>query len=181
MLSGFLLSLMTRVVSIVSILLIGIVIARGQQPVGNIVDDGDKTGIIESVLALEKRNQDLEMPNQSSMITTFRHVSSENIEFIEPSRLSTPGFRIVSVAFLNRVKQEYVVDYLLFREISLRDGIATVVLSRVSEGRPCFAAPISSERRFRYKARRSPVGWVAELLRPTPPTFFTGTPSGLFR
>ncbi len=47
---------MMRVVFVISILF-GVVVARGQQPARNIIAEADKTGIIESVLDLERRNQ----------------------------------------------------------------------------------------------------------------------------
>jgi len=166
---------MRRVVFIISILLVRVIVAHGQQPAGNIIDDGDKTGIIKSVLDLEKRNQ-----SSIEDFSNIRDVSSDNIGFIEPSRLSAPGFRILSVLSLNAARQERVVEYLLFSEISLVDGVAIVVLSRVTEGRPCFGPPFSYERRYTYKARRSPVGWIAELItKPTPPISYTRRRSAL--
>jgi hypothetical protein len=167
---------MMRVVFVISILF-GVVVARGQQPARNIIAEADKTGIIESVLDLERRNQ-----SSIADFANIRDVSSANIEFIEPSRLSTHGFRVVSVASLNAAKQDHVVEYLLFKTISLRDGVAIVVLSRVTEGRPCFGEPFSRERRSTYKARRTPVGWIAEVIaRPASPISFTRTRSALWR
>ncbi len=157
---------MTRVVSLISILLLGLVpVARGQQPAGDVLADTDKTGIIESVLSLEVRNQK-SVPD----FANIRAVSSENIEFVEPSRLSAHGFTFVSVGSLNAAKQNNVVEYLLFKEICLRNGVALVVLSRVTEGRPCFAPPFSRERRFTYKARRTPRGWIAEVIDRSAPS-----------
>ena len=165
---------MTRVVSIILILfVVGILAARSQQPTSDVIADADKTGIIESVLYLERRNQS-SVPDFGNI----RDVSSDNIEFVEPSRLSAHGFTLVSVGSLNAAKQNNIVEYLRFGKISLRNGVAVVVLSRVTEGRPCFAEPFSLERRYPYKARPSPVGWIAELItRPALPLSFTRTRS----
>ena len=169
---------MTRVVSIILILLVGgVLAARSQQPTSDVIADADKTGIIESVLYLELRNQS-SVPD----FANIRDVSSENIEFVEPSRLSAHGFRVVSVGSLNAAKQNNVVEYLLFRKISLRNGVVVVVLSRVTEGRPCFGAPFSRERRYIYKVRRSPVGWIAQVIaRPASPISFARTRSAPWR
>jgi hypothetical protein len=171
-------SFMTKIVSIISILLLGaVLVARGQQPADDVISDADKTGIIESVLNLESRNQ--------SSVPDFVHiqtVSSENIEFVEPSRLSAPGFRIVSVGSLILAKQDNVIDYLRFKKISFRHGVAVVELSRVTAGRPCFAPPFSSERRYLYEVRPSPVGWIAKLIvQPAAPSLFARKRPALLR
>jgi hypothetical protein len=104
---------MTRVVSVLSVLLLGVVlVARGQEAAGEVIADADKTNI----------------------------------------------------------------------KISLRDGVVVVALSRVTEGRPCFGAPFSRERRYIYEVRPSPLGWLAQLIiRPTPPISFPRTRSALLR
>ena len=167
---GFLSIGMTKLVCTILILVLGLVaLARGQQTSSGGLSDVDKTAIIESVLNLELRNQ--------SSIPDFgkiRQVSSQNIEFIEPPALSNHGFTLVPAGELSASKRDHVVEYLLFKQILLRDGVAVVALSRVTEGRPCFAAPFSRERIYTYKARQTVVGWIAELTqRPTPPISFS--------
>jgi hypothetical protein len=162
---GFLLE-MIRVFCAVSILSVaGVVIARGQQPSAAALADADKAAIVESVLTLELQNQ-----NSVPDFANIRDVSSENIEFVEPSQLSPRGFTLVAAADLRQSKNDRIVIFLLFRNISLRDGVAVVKLSRMTEGRPCFGAPISIERTYTYESRRTDDGWVAELTRrPKPP------------
>jgi hypothetical protein len=157
---------MIRVFCAVSILLVaGVVIARGQQPSAAALADADKATIVESVLTLELQNQ-----NSVPDFANIRDVSSENIEFVEPSQLLPRGFTLVAAADLRQSKKDRVVTYLLFRNISLRDGVAVVKLSRMTEGRPCFGAPISIERTYTYESRRTDDGWVGELTRrPKPP------------
>ncbi|SRR6266536_3859399 len=157
---------MTKFVFTILILLIasGVLIARGQQITAGFLSDNDKADIIETVL-------DLELKAQAS-ITGFantRKVSSDNIEFIEPSRLSKRGFTLMTGSELRESKKDHVVEYLLFRRIYLRDGAVVVVLSHVIEGRPCFSAPFSRQQSYTYECRRTFEGWTAQLIgRPGP-------------
>ena len=157
---------MTKFVFAILILLIasGVLIARGQQTTAGFLSDNDKADIIETVL-------DLELKAQAS-ITDFaniRNLSSDNIEFIEPSRLSKRGFTLMTGSELRESEKDRVVEYLLFRRIYLRDGAVVVVLSRVIEGRPCFGAPLSRQQNYTYECRRRSEGWTAQLIgRPGP-------------
>jgi hypothetical protein len=164
---------MMKFVWTISILFLGLVaFAPGQQMSSGRLSDVDKTAIIESVLNLELRNQS-SIPDFGAI----RKISSQNIEFIGLSLLSNHGFTLVTAGELSASTREQYVEYLLFKQILLRDGVAVVALSRVTEGRPCFGAPFSSERRYTYKARQTVVGWIAELTqRPTPPISFSLKP-----
>jgi hypothetical protein len=142
---------------------VGGVIARGQQ-LTEPLSVGDKSKLIESVLDLELRTQ-ASVPD----FANIRQVSSDNIEFIEPSQISKLGFTIVGGSYLRESKKDRVVEYLLFKKISLRNGVAAVVLSRVTEGRPCFGAAFSQERSYTYESRRTAGGWVSQLTRRPPP------------
>jgi hypothetical protein len=159
---------MNKLVSAILILVVvsGVVLAQGQQPSANVLSDDDKANIIESVLDLELKTQAL-----ISDFANIRAVSSDNIEFIEPSRLSKHGFTLVEGRQLRESKQQNIVEYLTFRRIHLRDGVVTVVLSRVKEGRPCFGAPFISERSYTYEFRQTVGGWVSQLIRKPLPEF----------
>ena len=151
-----------------SILLLVGVGARGQQTSTITLSDAYKAAIIESVLDAELRNQ-----NSVPDFANIRRVSSDNIEVVEPSQLSKHGFMLVAGNDLRQSKKDRIVEYLLFRKILLRDGVAVVTLSRVTEGRPCFGNPISIERTYTYESRQTSRGWVAELTRrPAPPISF---------
>ena len=156
---------MTKHAFVISILLIvATAVVRGQQPPRVDFSDDDRAGVIDSVLELELRIQ-----NAVPDFDNIRNVSSDTIEFIEPSRLAKRGFALIADRELRESKKNSVVEYLVFRKISLRDGVAVVVLSRVTEGRPCFGAAFSSERRYTYESRRTPEGWIASLVgRPAP-------------
>jgi hypothetical protein len=153
-----------RVVCKILILLVLVAVARGQQTSKGTFSDTDKTAIIESILDLELRNQ-----NSVPDFANIRDVSSENIEFVEPPQVSKHGFMLVAAADLRQSTKDRIVTYLLFRNISLREGVAVVILSRVTEGRPCFGAPLSIKRTYTYEARQSSGVWVAHLTaRPVP-------------
>ena len=164
---------MIKFIYTISVLLLASVTARSQQPSTLTRSDSDKSAVIESVLVAELRNQ-----NSVPDFANIRQVSSDNIEFVEQSQLSKHGFTLLAVADLRQSKKDRIVTYLLFRNISLRDGVAVVKLSRVTEGRPCFGAPISIERTYTYESRQSSGGWVAQMTaRPTPSVPFVVTRS----
>ena len=97
-------------------------------------------------------------------------VSSENLEFVDSSELEKHDIRLVSASSLREAQKDHVVDYLLFRKISFRDGVAVVTLAKIKEGRPCFAPPMHSESSYTYEVRRTSKGLIATLIRsPAPP------------
>jgi len=159
---------MTKHLWTISILLLGLVpVARGQETPSGGLSNVDKTAIIEAVLKLEPRHQ-------SSMVYGGgQRVSSENIEFIELSRITKYGFRYLPAKDILVLKKDQLLEYLRFNQIFLRDGVAVVTLTRVTEGRACFAESYSSEKRFTYQARPTAVGWIAKLmLSPASPLSF---------
>jgi hypothetical protein len=162
---------MFKLVSIISVVLLGsVVVARGQQISSTTLSDADKTRIIESVLDLDLRNQ-----NSVADFDSLKHgtsvpflVSSENIEFIEPSLLSKHGFTLVAANQLRELQTKRVVKYLLFKQIFVGDDVVEVALSHVTAGRACFNDRFYFERSYRYEARRTPGGWTVV------PPFFWG-------
>ena len=165
---------MTKLVWTVSILLLGLVaVACGQEASSSELPSVDKTKIIEAVLDLESHDQRvIPYPNYGKI----RRVSSENIEFIDPSLISHHGFRYFPAKDIVVLKKDSVVEYLRFNQILVRDGVAVVTLSLVNEGRGCFAS-FSSERKYAYKARQTSVGWIAELTQSPAGTLSIPRPS----
>ena len=154
----------------ISVVLLGsVVVARGQQTSSTTLSDADKTRIIESVLDLDLRNQ-----NSVADFDSLKQVSSENIEFIEPSLLSKYGFTLVDANQLRELQTKRVVKYLLFKKIFVGDDVVEVALSHVTAGRACFNDRFYSERSYRYEARRTLGGWTVELTRKPMPPFFAG-------
>lgn len=148
----------------------GLLLAHGQHSSAGVLSDNDKIHIIESVLTLELQTQ--------AAVTDFAHirkVSDHNIEFIEPSRLLKHGFTLIAASQLLEAKKDHIVEYLVFKRVYSRDGVALVTLSRVTEGRPCFGEPFVAERTYSYESRQSAGGWVAQLIgKPANPISFQG-------
>jgi hypothetical protein len=159
---------MIRCVSVISILLLtAVVLANGQKiPVGEL-SDADKAGIIESVLELELRKQ-----NHALNFASTQQVSSENIEFIEPSRVAKHGFTLVSATHLSGWHGNQIVEYMVFKSIFLRDGVVIVALARVREREGCFGGSFSQQRNYVYESHLTSEGWVAELTGHPAPSFF---------
>ena len=160
---------MTKHLWTIAILLLGLVpVARGQETPSGGLSNVDKAAIIDAVLTVESRNE-----SSIPFYGTLRRVSSENIEFIERSQLSNHGFSYFPAIDIMLLKRDHVIDYLRFNQILLRDGVVVVTLSRVTEGRPCFAGSFSREKRYTYKARQTVVCWIAELTQsPASPLSF---------
>ena len=152
---------MTKFVSTILMLAIvgGFLFAHGQQSRADVFSASDKAQIIESVLELELLTQ-ASVPD----FANIRKVSDDNIEFIEPPRLTKQGFTLVAASQLRESKKDHIVEYLLLGRVYTRDGVALVALSRVTEGRPCFGAPFFTERTYTYESRRTSSGWVAQLI-----------------
>jgi hypothetical protein len=159
---------MNKLLYAIWILLIvsGVILSHGQRPTANGLSAHDKADIIESVIELELKNQ-ASVPD----FANIRTVSSDNIEFVESSRISKHGFILVEGRQLRETKKDHVVEYLAFRRIYLRDDVVIVVLSRVTEGRPCFGAPFSMERSYTYESRQTVGKWVTRLIGSPAPVF----------
>ena len=136
--------------------------ALGQQLTAEPLSYGDKAAIVETIL---------EVKNHASLrdFPFIRAVSSDNLQFVHSSIFTKHGFALVSASDIREHKKEAVVNYLVFRKISLRDGVAVVILSHVREGRPCFAATMYNESSYTYEVRRTSNGLTAALIHgPTP-------------
>jgi hypothetical protein len=157
--------------AVLLVLLAGVAVTRAQQSSRSTLSDAEKAGIAEAVFV------EIESRNQGSFPFVKQPVSSYNIESLQPSQLSKHGFTLVSARSLNESKKDHMVQYLVFRKIFLRDGVAVVYLSSISEGRPCFANYAFHEFTSIYEARPTPDGWVAESKReqmPFPGFVMTG-------
>ncbi|HMH44204.1 MAG TPA: hypothetical protein VK557_12020 [Pyrinomonadaceae bacterium] len=161
---------MLKLVSIISVLLLGsVLMGRAQQTSSANVPVTDKTEIIEAVLDLEMRNR-----HSFADFDNITDVSSENIEFIDPSQLSKRGFTLVAANQLCEWQANRVVQYLLFKMISAGDDVIDVAVSHVTGGRACFSGRFYSERKYKYEARRTSGGWTVQLTRKPIPPFFSG-------
>ena len=110
----------------------------------------------------------LELKAQSSKFENIRNLSSDNIEFVEPSRISRNGFALLGASQIRNLKKDNLVEYLVFRRIYSKGGIVVVVLSRVNEGHPCFGHAFSRERSFTYEYQKNAEKWMGQLVKRPP-------------
>jgi hypothetical protein len=129
------------------------------------ISDEDKSAIVESVLQQE-------LKAQSAEFTNIINVSSENIAFIEPSKISKLGFTLISPAYIRERKKTDIVEYVTFKRIEARGEKVIVTVSWVVEGRPCFGPAFSREQNFIYEYHMEPGSWTGELIRKTLPFSF---------
>jgi hypothetical protein len=160
---------MIKLASTILILLgVSAVSALGQFPRPKPLSNADTTAIVISVLQPPPIPLS---PNHGFLIP--KKVSSENLEFVDSFELEKHGIRLMSASALREAQKDWVIDYLLFPEISFRDGVALVTLAQIKEGRPCFAPPMHSESSYTYEVRRTSKGLIATLIRsPAPPMSF---------
>jgi hypothetical protein len=152
------------VTSILALLIVGSMShALGQ---GNALADEDEAAILESLIKLETNHLGAEF-------SAVRFFSSENIGPLAVLRIAKLGFGLVSAGDIERGKRDHVVDYAVIRSIYLKDGIVTVRVSVVKEGRPCFAPAFSTERSFTYVFQKSANEWVGRLARRSSPFLFS--------
>jgi len=154
------------VASIVALLIASSVLLTQGQSQSGVLSDEDEAEILESLIQLE-------IKPLGSEFGTIRIFSSDNIGSVLATRIAKHGFSLMAPSEIKRLKQEYVVDYVVIRSISLRDGIVVVRLSTVTEGRPCFAPPFARERSFTYEFQENPTGWVGKLVKRPVPFPFT--------
>ena len=148
------------VASILALLIASSVLLTHGQSQSGVLSDEDEAEILESLLQL--KIEPLGFGN-------IRIFSSDNIGSVLATRIAKHGFSLMAAREIETLKQGYVVDYVVIRSMYLRDGIAVVRLSTVTEGRPCFAPPVSRERSFTYEFQKNPTGWVGKFVkRPLP-------------
>ena len=132
---------------------------------GNVLADEDEAAILESLIKLETNHLGAEFSG-------IRLFSSENIGPLAALRIAKLGFLLVSGGDIERGKHDHVLDYVVIRSIYLKDGIVTVRVSVVKEGRPCFGSAFSMERSFTYVFQKSANEWVGRLARRPSPLLF---------
>jgi hypothetical protein len=143
---------------LLTLMMSGLMPGRGQESDISVLSDADKAGIVESVLQLE-------LTAQSGEFVHIRTLSSEHIEFVAPSRLSGQGFVLRSANEIrNLIASHQRFDYVILKTIHAKNGRVMVTLSRVTEVRPCFSFPFSTERSFSYEYRKTSGRWTGELI-----------------
>lgn len=161
---------MKVVSAVVVVFVASLAVAQAQQTETWGLSDADKSDVIKAVLNLSVKNPDSIAPH----FPHVRTVSSANIDFIDPSRLRELGFTVVTSTQLSAAKKDHIVDYLEFKQIHLRDGVARVVVWRIREGRGCFSGPLPPLiTTYTFESRLTSIGWSARLIGiPSPPMLF---------
>jgi hypothetical protein len=154
------------VASILGLLIASSMLLTNGQSQSGILSDENEAEIIESLIQSEIKPLGSEFGN-------IRVFSSDNIGLVSATRIAKHGFSLMAPREIERLKEEYVVDYVVIRSISLRNGIVVVRLSIVTEGRACFAVLFPSERSFIYWYKKNPTGWVGKLVKRPEPFPFT--------
>jgi len=132
---------------------------------GGVVSDEDEADIVEWLI-------ENEIKPFGSEFRPSRNFSSENIGPVAVARIEKLGYSARTASDIESVKRDYLIDYVVIRSMSLKDGMVVVRLSEVTEGRPCFAPAFSTERSFTFVFKKSGNAWVGGLLkRPAPFTF----------
>jgi hypothetical protein len=131
-----------------------------------VLSEKDEAEILESLLELDMKSLDSE-------IGSIRRFSSANISSVSQRQIAKHGFSFIKDSEIQEWKTEHLIDYLVIRSIDLRNGIAVVKLSAVTEGRPCFAPAFRSERSFTYAFRKDADRWVGRLLKRSVPFPFS--------
>jgi len=145
--------------------------ARGQQVQQNILSHADQAAIVESLLKLEAKD-----PIAGFKNVRFRKVSTDNIEFMEPSRILAQGFRFIPASEIRESKKSHVVEYVVFRSFYYKEGVVVVNLSLIAEGPACFAAAFYHESNFTYQYQKISGEWFGRLVRGPLPLQFGTTP-----
>jgi uncharacterized protein len=129
---------------------------HAQEMMSNRLSNKEKSEIIESVLQQELKSQQAEFDSTKIL-------SSENIEFIEPSKISEYGFILLSAAQIEESKKKEVIDYVVVRRIEAKGNIVIVSLSRMREGSACFNPKFSSGKNFMYEYHWKSGKWIGGL------------------
>ncbi|HEV2912569.1 MAG TPA: hypothetical protein VGX92_04565 [Pyrinomonadaceae bacterium] len=130
--------------------------ANAQEMMSTRLSNSEKSEIIESVLQQE-------LSSQQAEFDSAKILSSENIEFIEPSQISEYGFILLSGAQIEERKKKEVIDYVVFRRIEVKGNIIIVSLSRMREGSACFNPKFSSGKNFIYEYHWKSGNWIGGL------------------
>ncbi|MCM3901852.1 MAG: hypothetical protein ND866_09115 [Pyrinomonadaceae bacterium] len=104
------------VASILVLLIASSVLLTNGQSQSGVLSDEDEAEILESLIQSE-------IKPLGSEFGSIRIFSSDNIGLVLATRIAKHGFSLMAAREIERLKQEYLVDYVVIRSISLRNGI----------------------------------------------------------
>lgn len=148
---------------VISILVILLATSMSRTYAQNLsLSDADEADVVEALLEFSPKQFDAGFRG----ITNF---STENLSSVSASRIKQHGFSLISPSEIEWRKRDYMIDYVVIRDINPKDGMVVVSVSVVTEGRPCFGSAFSTQRSFSYVFKKSGQQWVGRLLKgPTP-------------
>jgi hypothetical protein len=154
------------VASILALLLAsGVLHAQGKSAA---LSEEDEAKILESLVELQKKYL-----SPDSELGTIRIFSSANISSVSQRQIAKLGLSVITELDIQKSKIDNVIEYVVIRSIDLRNGIAVVKLSAVSEGRPCFGPAFYSVRSFSYAFQKNADQWEGRLLKRSLPFPFS--------
>jgi hypothetical protein len=126
-------------------------VGRTQQTDHDILSTADKNEIVASALRIAFGTTRVGLA-----------LSSENIEFVDSTRMAEMGFTLVGAG----QAQFFLDDFVAFKKIASSDGVVSVVLSRITLSRACFSRTVvSSERRtFTLEFHKEAGEWIGQLV-----------------
>lgn len=126
-------------------------VGRTQQTDHDVLSTADKNEIVASTLRIAFGTS---RPGLA--------LSSENLEFVDSTRMSEMGFTLVDAGQV----QFFLDDFVAFKKIASSDGVVSVVLSRITLNRACFSRTVvSSERRtFTFEFHKEAGKWIGQLV-----------------
>jgi len=136
-------------------------VGRAQQADQDILSTADKNEIVASALRIA-----FGTPSPTRLV-----LSSENIEFVDSTRMSEMGFTLVSAEqvrnwlFLN--------DYVVFKRIESNGSFVSVALSRITVSHGCFSSRVVStgRRTFEFEFHKETGEWLGQRVYLLMPQF----------
>jgi hypothetical protein len=149
-----------RLVSLASSLMLIVCCAsvgRTQQTDNVVLSTADKNEIVTSALRIAFGTTRLSLA-----------LSSENMEFVDSTRMSEMGFTLVDAGQLRKWKGNpfFLNDVVVFERIESSGFVVSVGLSRTSLNRACFSSRIVSTQRlaFTLEFHKEAGEWIGQLV-----------------
>jgi len=129
-------------------------VGRTQQADHDILSTAEKNEIVASALRIA-----FGTPDHIRLA-----LSSENIEFVDSTRMSEMGFTLVGASHVRN--WFFLDDYVVFKGIASNDGFVSVVLSRITVSRGCFSRNVVStgRRTFTFEFHKEAGEWIGQRV-----------------
>jgi hypothetical protein len=140
-------------------------VGRAQQTDHDILSNADKSEIVASALKIVFGTRGL----------IHMTLSSENIEFVDSSRMSEMGFALASAGQVRDWERSRFGDYVVFKRIASNDGVVSVVLWQITQSysvccwptAPIFSCGHVSRKRnytFTFEFNKETGEWIGQRV-----------------